>query len=109
MRARRPGETRDFREDADEMGDDDQDLEIGLTEEYVTDPPDDPTTGAPTTEAPTDPPDDHVIEEPEEGRDPRDGLGITEHERQLAREDEDERPRPDTPAESDAVNSTRRP
>ena len=92
MRARRPGETRDFREDVDDMGDNDQDEEIGLTEEYVTDPPD-----------------DHVIEEPEEGRDPRDGLGITEHERQLAREDEDERPRPDTPAESDAVNSTRRP
>lgn len=89
MRARKPGETRDFREDVDEMGDNDQDLEIALTEEYVTDPPE-----------------GLRIEEPEESRD---GLGITEHERQLADDDEDQRPRPDTPAESDAVNPTRRP
>ncbi|QKW34850.1 hypothetical protein HUT06_13110 [Actinomadura sp. NAK00032] len=89
MRARRPGETRDFRDDIDDMGDNDQDEEIGLTEEYVTDPPD-----------------DLVIEEPEQSRD---GLGITEYERQTVREGDDERPRPDTAAESDAVNPTRRP
>ncbi|GAA0577586.1 hypothetical protein [Actinomadura livida] len=89
MRAREPGESRDFREDVDEMGDNDQDLEIGLTEEYVTDPPE-----------------GLRIEEPEESED---GLGITEYERQLADEDAPQRPRPDTPAESDAVNPTRRP
>ncbi|TDC85382.1 hypothetical protein E1285_25315, partial [Actinomadura sp. 7K507] len=76
MRARKPGETRDFREDIDDMGDNDQDEEIALTEEYVTDPPEDLT-----------------IEEPEQSRD---GLGITEHERQTAREGEEERPHPDT-------------
>lgn len=89
MRAREPGESRDFREDVDEMGDNDQDLEIGLTEEYVTDPPE-----------------DLVIEEPENGRD---GLTISEHERQVAREDDEEWPRSDEAAESDAVNPTRRP
>lgn len=89
MRARRPGEARDFREDVDDMGDNDQDEEIGLTEEYVTDPPEDLT-----------------IEEPSQSRD---GLGITDYERQAAREDDEERPHPDTPAESDAVNPTRRP
>ncbi|MFF4234934.1 hypothetical protein [Actinomadura geliboluensis] len=89
MRARRPGESRDFRDDIDDMGDNDQDEEIGLTEEYVTDPPD-----------------DLVIEEPEQSRD---GLGITEYERQAARDGDDERPHPDTAAESDAVNPTRRP
>ncbi|NKZ05870.1 hypothetical protein [Actinomadura latina] len=89
MRARKPGETRDFREDVDDMGDNDQDEEIALTEEYVTDPPE-----------------DLVIEEPEQGRD---GLSITEYERQAARAGDDERPRPDTAAESDAVNPTRRP
>ncbi|HEY8480129.1 MAG TPA: hypothetical protein VIL71_09895 [Spirillospora sp.] len=88
MRAREPGESRDFRGDMDEMGDDDQDVEISLTEEYVTDPPE-----------------DLVIEEPEN----RDGLGITEYERRVARKGEDERPRSDAPAESDAVNPTRRP
>ncbi|MFG2245328.1 hypothetical protein [Spirillospora sp. NPDC048823] len=89
MRARKPGEARDFREDIDDMGDNDQDEEIALTEEYVNDPPEDLT-----------------IEEPAQSRD---GLGITEHERQTAGEDDEERPRPDTPAESDAVNPTRRP
>ncbi|MFB4311004.1 hypothetical protein [Actinomadura sp. GTD37] len=89
MRARRPGESRDFREDIDDMGDNDQDEEIALTEEYVTDPPE-----------------DLVIEEPTQSRD---GLGITEYERQVARDGDDERPRPDTAAESDAVNPTRRP
>ncbi|TDC64650.1 hypothetical protein E1200_19855 [Actinomadura sp. GC306] len=92
MRARQPGESRDFRDDIDEMGDDDQEVEIALTEEYVTDPPE-----------------GLRIEEPEEDRDTRDGLGITEYERQLADEDAEQRPRPDTPAESDAVNPTRRP
>ncbi|MEU8796968.1 hypothetical protein [Spirillospora sp. NPDC048819] len=89
MRARKPGETRDFREDIDDMGDNDQDDEIGLTEEYVNDPPEDLT-----------------IEEPAQSRD---GLGITDYERQTAEEGEDERPHPDTAAESDAVNPTRRP
>ncbi|MFA1539367.1 hypothetical protein [Actinomadura monticuli] len=89
MRARRPGEARDFREDIDDMGDNDQDEEIALTEEYVTDPPE-----------------DLVIEEPEQSRD---GLGITEYEEQEARDGDDERPRPNTAAESDAVNPTRRP
>ncbi|MFA1549953.1 hypothetical protein [Actinomadura chokoriensis] len=89
MRAREPGETRDFRADIDDMGDNDQDEEIALTEEYVTDPPE-----------------DLVIEEPEQSRD---GLGITEYEEQAAREGDEERPRPDTAAESDAVNPTRRP
>jgi hypothetical protein len=90
MRARKPGETRDFREDIDDMGDNDQDIEIGLTEEYVTDPPD-----------------DLRIEDPQP--DP-DGVGIDEYERQAYDEDRDEgRPAPDTAAESDAVNPTRRP
>lgn len=89
MRARKPGETRDFREDVDDMGDNTQDEQIGLTEEYVTDPPD-----------------DLEFEEPEESPD---GLGITEYERQTAAEDGDDRPRPDTAAEADAVNPTRRP
>lgn len=89
MRARKPGETRDFREDIDDMGDNDQDEQIALTEEYVTDPPE-----------------DLAIEEPDQSRD---GLSITDYERQTAREDDEERPHPDTPAESDAVNPTRRP
>ncbi|MFI0368388.1 hypothetical protein ACH35V_10925 [Actinomadura sp. 1N219] len=89
MRAREPGEARDFRDDVDDMGDNTQDEQISLTEEYVTDPPE-----------------EFEIEEP---RQSRDGLGITEYERQTAGEDDDERPRPDTPAESDAVNPTRRP
>ncbi|MFI0485891.1 hypothetical protein [Actinomadura sp. 9N215] len=89
MRAREPGEARDFRDDIDDMGDNTQDEQIGLTEEYVTDPPE-----------------EMEIEEPEQSRD---GLGITEYERQTARENDEERPRPDTPAESDAVNPTRRP
>jgi hypothetical protein len=90
MRARRPGESRDFRDDIDDMGDNDQDEEIGLTEEYVTDPPE-----------------DLVIGEPSQSRD---GLSITEYEEAAARDgDDDERPRSDAPAESDAVNPTRRP
>ncbi|MER7547105.1 hypothetical protein [Actinomadura sp.] len=89
MRAGEPGGTRGFREDADDMGDNDQDEEIALTEEYVTDPPE-----------------ELVIEEPEQSRD---GLGITEYEEQAARPGDDERPHPDAPAESDAVNPTRRP
>ncbi|RFS85674.1 hypothetical protein D0T12_11775 [Actinomadura spongiicola] len=90
MRARKPGEDRDFRDDIDDMGDNTQDEQIRLTEEYVTDPP----------------AEELVREEPDQSRD---GLGITDYERQTAREDEEERPRPDTPAESDAVNPTRRP
>ncbi|GAA0220402.1 hypothetical protein GCM10009527_015800 [Actinomadura nitritigenes] len=88
MRARKPGESRDFREDVDDMGDNDQDIEIGLTEEYVNDPPD-----------------DLRIEDPQP--DP-DGLSIDEYEREAERDGE-ERPEPDTAAESDAVNPTRRP
>ncbi|TDD80838.1 hypothetical protein [Actinomadura rubrisoli] len=90
MTERRPGEGRDFREDMDDMGDDEQAEEIALTEQYVQDPPE-----------------DHRIEEPEDGRD---GVGITDYERQTARRGDDEPwPEPDTPAESDAVNPTRRP
>ncbi|WP_433139434.1 hypothetical protein ACQPZ8_39090 [Actinomadura nitritigenes] len=88
MRARKPGESRDFREDVDDMGDNDQDIEIGLTEEYVTDPPD-----------------DLRIEDPQP--DP-DGLSIDEYEREADRAGDDP-PEPDTAAESDAVNPTRRP
>ena len=83
MRARKPGEGRDFREDVDDMGDNDQDIEIGLTEEYVNDPPD-----------------DLRIEDPQP--DP-DGLSIDEYEREAERDGE-ERPEPDTAAESDAVS-----
>jgi hypothetical protein len=90
MRAREPGESRDFRADIDDMGDNTQDEQIALTEEYVTDPPE-----------------DLEIEEPEEI--PEDGVGITDYERQEAGEDDEERPHPDIPAESDAVNPTRRP
>ncbi|MDL4818963.1 hypothetical protein [Actinomadura opuntiae] len=89
MRARKPGETRDFREDIDDMGDNDQDIQIGLTEEYVTDPPD-----------------DLRIEDPQPSAD---GVSITDYEREADRGDDEERPRPDTAAESDAVNPTRRP
>ncbi|GGT50389.1 MULTISPECIES: hypothetical protein [Actinomadura] len=89
MRAREPGESRDFREDTDDMGDNTQDEQIALTEEYVNDPPE-----------------DLRIEEPEESRD---GVGVTEYERQTAREGDEERPTPITPAEEDAVNPTRRP
>lgn len=89
MKARRPGESRDFRDDIDDMGDNDQDEEIGLTEEYVTDPPE-----------------DLVIEEPSQSRD---GLSITQYEEEAARDGDDERPHSDAPAESDAVNPTRRP
>ncbi|URN00003.1 hypothetical protein LUW76_39960 [Actinomadura madurae] len=90
MRERRPGEGRDFRADIDDMGDDEQEEEIALTEQYVEDPPE-----------------DHVIEEPEESRD---GVGIGDYERQSARRGEDERwPDPNVPAERDAVNPTRRP
>ncbi|NVI92326.1 hypothetical protein [Actinomadura sp. BRA 177] len=89
MRAREPGETRDFRQDMDDMGDNDQDSEIALTEEYVNDPPR-----------------DLVIGEPEQSPD---GLGITEYEEQEAREGDEERPSPITPAEDDAINPTRRP
>jgi hypothetical protein len=88
MRARKPGETRDFREDVDDMGDNDQDIEIGLTEEYVNDPPD-----------------DLRMEDPQP--DP-DGLSIDEYEREAQRPG-DGRREPDTAAESDAVNPTRRP
>ncbi|TYK48242.1 hypothetical protein [Actinomadura decatromicini] len=89
MRAREPGESRDFRADIDDMGDNTQDEQIALTEEYVTDPPE-----------------GLRIEEPEESED---GLGISEYEREAARPGEDERPRPDVAAETDAVNPTRRP
>jgi hypothetical protein len=89
MRAREPGESRDFREDMDDMGDNTQDEQIALTEEYVNDPPE-----------------DLRIEEPEESRD---GLGITEYERQTAGEHGEERPAPMRAAEEDAVNPTRRP
>ncbi|GAA2137280.1 hypothetical protein [Actinomadura napierensis] len=89
MRARKPGETRDFREDVDDMGDNDQDVQIGLTEEYVTDPPD-----------------DLRIEDPQPSPD---GVSITDYEEEADRGDGEERPRPDTAAESDAVNPTRRP
>ncbi|WP_131743220.1 hypothetical protein [Actinomadura roseirufa] len=90
MTERRPGEDRDFRQDVDDMGDDEQAEEIALTEQYVQDPPE-----------------EHVIEEPED--DP-DGVGIGDYERQEAREgDQEIWPDPATPAESDAVNPTRRP
>lgn len=89
MRAREPGESRDFRAGVDDMGDNDQDEQIRLTEEYVTDPPE-----------------DLVIEEPEQSRD---GLSITEYEKQAARPGDRDRPHPDTPAESDAMHPTRRP
>ncbi|MES9544242.1 hypothetical protein AB0C21_01505 [Spirillospora sp. NPDC049024] len=89
MRAREPGESRDFREDMDDMGDNTQDEQIALTEEYVNDPPE-----------------DLRIEEPEESRD---GLGITEYEREARGEHDEERPAPMRAAEEDAVNPTRRP
>ncbi|WP_433477971.1 hypothetical protein ACQPZP_13580 [Spirillospora sp. CA-142024] len=90
MRERKPGEDRDFRADIDDMGDDEQEEQVALTEQYVQDPPE-----------------DHVIEEPEESRD---GVGITDYEGRTARRGEEE-PWPDsaTPAENDAVNPTRRP
>ncbi|WP_157430812.1 hypothetical protein [Actinomadura macra] len=91
MTERKPGEDRDFRDDMDDMGDDEQAEEIALTEQYVQDPPE-----------------EHVIEEPEDSRDG--GVGITEYERQTTDEDQREPwPDPDPPAESDAVNPTRRP
>ncbi|MFD0686486.1 hypothetical protein [Actinomadura fibrosa] len=91
MRQRQPGEDRDFREDMDEMGDDEQSYEIALTERYVQDPPD-----------------DHVIEEPENL--PPDGLGITRYEQETARPgDDDDQLGSDAPAEADAVNPTNRP
>ncbi len=88
MRAREPGETRDFRQDMDDMGDNDQDSEIALTEEYVNDPPR-----------------DLVIGEPEQSPD---GLGITEYEEQEAGR-ATRSALPITPAEDDAINPTRRP
>ncbi|MBT2213811.1 MULTISPECIES: hypothetical protein [Actinomadura] len=97
MSMRDPGADRDPLENPrvgadglDDMGDDEQAEEIALTEQYVEDPPD-----------------DHVIEEPEESED---GVGITDYERRMTREGEDEPwPDADGPAESDAVNPTRRP
>ncbi|TDD82592.1 hypothetical protein E1293_16285 [Actinomadura darangshiensis] len=90
MTERKPGEDRDFRADIDDMGDDEQEEEIALTEQYVQDPPE-----------------DLVIEETEESAD---GVGITDYEKQTARRGEDERwPEPNDPAEQDAVNPTRRP
>ncbi|GGV03321.1 hypothetical protein GCM10010182_21590 [Actinomadura cremea] len=90
MRQRNPGEDRDFREDMDDMGDDEQAEEIALTEQYVQDPPE-----------------EYVIEEPDQDRD---GLTVAEYDEQAARDGEDERwPDRDGPAESDAVNPTNRP
>ena len=90
MRQRNPGEDRDFREDMDDMGDDEQAEEIALTERYIHDPPE-----------------DYVIEEPEQNPD---GLSSSAYDEQAAREGEDERwPDRDGPAESDAVNPTNRP
>lgn len=70
------------------MGDDEQGMDVALTEQYVQDPPP-----------------DHVIEEPREGP-----IGITEYEKQTEGAGDDDRwPRPNPPAESDAMHHTRRP
>ncbi|MFC6885378.1 MULTISPECIES: hypothetical protein [Actinomadura] len=81
-------DNRDPRDNIDDMGDDDQAEDTALAQQYVEDPPD-----------------DLVIQE----RDDDGRVGIFEYEREESDAGSPPWPEDDAPAESDAVNPTRRP